>query len=194
MPKRTVVLGYDSSHFFHFFEQLASRLEDHQTTGNQICHLIAAPILGMAFFSLLNMVVGSTCAVSGLVMLMLWSLINDIFSGVFYTLYSIVGTVLQLNYGFGPQTLTSTLLLSLLAIFIQLGVGHGFFERRPPNELEGVVKGEGKLFAILDLLCELVPATFHFYTILFMRLGFRPDLDKLVQAELYRIQNIISER
>jgi len=36
----------------------------------------------MAFFSLLNMVVGSTCAVSGLVMLMLWSLINDIFSGV----------------------------------------------------------------------------------------------------------------
>jgi len=56
------------------------------------------------------------------------------------------------------------------------------------------VKGEGKLFAILDLLCELVPATFHFYTILFMRLGFRPDLDKLVQAELYRIQNIISER
>lgn len=60
-------------------------------------------------------------------------------------------------------------------------------------ELEGVVKGDGKLFSVLDLLCEIVPGTFHFYSIAALKLGFRPSLHCDVTVELSRIEAIIKK-
>jgi len=60
-------------------------------------------------------------------------------------------------------------------------------------ELEGIVKGEGTLFTILDFLCELVLGTFHFYFILALHLGFRPQLYDKVNKELIRLNRIIEQ-
>ena len=61
-------------------------------------------------------------------------------------------------------------------------------------ELEGIQKGEGYLFSVLDFLCEIVPGTYHFYSIASLKARLRPLLNHKVNMELKRIQTIINNR
>ena len=61
-------------------------------------------------------------------------------------------------------------------------------------ELEGIQKGDGYLFSVLDFICEIVPGTFHFYSIASLKAGLRPSLNSKVNIELKRIQTIITNR
>jgi len=192
--QKQVRLGYTLSHFLRFDEQLATRLEDHQTAGNIVCHLIAAPMLGIGSIALLDLMGGYWLAIILQTLLTLWCLYNDLLYGVVYTAFSMSSFILQTSYLSPNLGVSSTLILFCVAVFIQLGVGHGLFEQRPPNELEGIVKGDGYLFAILDFLCEIVPGTFHFYSIASLKVGLRPSLNKKVNLELMRIQKLIKNR
>ncbi|XP_067930341.1 uncharacterized protein [Watersipora subatra] len=190
---KDINFGYEFSHFLNFPQQLASRWEDHQTIGNCLCHILAAPVQGAAGLALIHLYAGYYTALVCSLILSAWCIANDRKYGTIYSVYSISTTLLQLT--FLSQIDLDTLLCTIaLTVFIQLGIGHGLFERRLPNETEGIHKGDGKLFAAVDIANEVILATFHFYSLAMVRLGYRPDIYPEVRQELNRIQNLLADQ
>ncbi|XP_067930785.1 uncharacterized protein [Watersipora subatra] len=185
--KKSVRYHWTIGHYFNFPQQLASKLYEHQSNMNFLCHLFGGPSTGIAGTALLQALFGNNVALGWIVFLSLIAIVNDPINGVLYAAFSIYTTLWQLE-ALASMGILRSLALMTVGLAVQIGLGHGYFEGVMPNSPnKGIVKFDTPRLNTFYFLNAAIFGTFHFYTILCLRLGLRPGLNSMVEEEYEQI-------